>query len=349
MVLALTAPPACSLTPGVPAPTGVVVTVEDRARSSRSERLVTAGALVYSSIFSLVQLGIVIEYPGRAEDGTWVVVATACYLPLYLRHVHRAVHGRRPPAARWTLAALAAVVTAAVPAVGVNWLPVFAVVVVSAVLVLPWPWSLVVASVVVVAQAPLAIALDGPLPDAASYYVFTVCWRASAMFVPIWLLGAVRQLQATRQLLAADAVVRERVRLDDELRRTVGAALDSIVARGERVVADGEPPASELRELVNDSRRAMAESRRLIRGYQRPALASELDTAATLLTVAGIRTRIERPPEGLPDTIDPAVRSALRTAIAAVLHDDKARSCVIAITWQEGSVHVELRTYETAG
>jgi two-component system, NarL family, sensor histidine kinase DesK len=198
------------------------------------------------------------------------------------------------------------------------------------------------------AQVPLAIALDGPLPDAAAYYVFTVWWRASALFVPIWLLGAVRQLQVTRRLLAADAVVRERVRLDDELRRTIGAALDSIVARGERAVARTEPQASELRELVNDSRRAMAESRRIIGGYQRPTLAAELETAATLLTVAGIRTRIERPAEGLPDTADPAVRATLRTATAAVLHDDTARSCVIAVTWSDGSVHVELRRYETA-
>jgi two-component system, NarL family, sensor histidine kinase DesK len=336
MVLALTAPPARILAAGAPAPTGVVITVEDRARS---DRLVTVGALVYSSAFSLVQLGLVIEYPGHAENATGALVATACYLPLHLRHVLWAVRGARPPAGRWTLAALAAVVAAAVPVAGVNWLPVFAVVAASAVLVLPWPWSLVVAGVVVVAQAPLAIALDAPLADAASYYVFTVWLRASALFVPIWLLGAVRQLQATRRLLAADALVRERVRLDDELRRTVGVALESIITRGEQATL-----APDVREIVAVSRRALAESRRLISGYQRPTLAAELETAATLLTWAGIRTRIERPAQGLPDTTDPAVRSDLRAATAAVLHDDKARSCVIRVT-RDG---VELHTREAA-
>jgi hypothetical protein len=324
-----------------------VITVEDRARS---DRLVTAGALVYSSAFSLAQLGLVIEYPGHAENATGALVATACYLPLHLRHVLWAVRGARPPAGRWTLAALAAVVAAAVPIAGVNWLPVFAVVAASAVLVLPMPWSLVVAGVVVVGQAPLAIALGGPLADAATYYVFTVWLRASALFVPIWLLGAVRRLQSTRRLLAADALVRERLRLDNELRRTVGSALDAIVSRGERALAHTAAPPAELRELVNDSRRALAESRRLISGYQRPTLAAELETAATLLTGAGIQTRIERPAGVLPDTTDPAVRSDLRAATAAVLHDDKARSCVITVTCPDGAaVHVELRTHETAG
>jgi two-component system, NarL family, sensor histidine kinase DesK len=328
-----------------------VVTVEGRGRSSRWTRLAIPGALVYSSVFSLVQLGLVVEFPGSPEEPMWAFVATACYLPLHLYHVYWAARGERPPAGGWTLAALTVIVTAALPFSGNYWLPVYAVVAVSAVLVLTRPWSLLAAAVVVAAQAPLALAVNSPEGDAVSYFPFTVWWRATALFVPIWLLGAIRQLEETRRSLAEEAVARERLRLDDELRRTVGAALDSIAARGQRAstLPDEEPTvlASEVRELVDDSRRALAEARQLISRYQRPPLTAELEAAADLLTKAGIQTRIELPRHGLPDTGDQAVRSALRTAIAEVLHDETARSCVISVTCQDGNAHVELRTSTT--
>jgi two-component system, NarL family, sensor histidine kinase DesK len=350
MVLALTAPPARILTIGAPVPSGVVITVEDRERSGRLARLATSGALVYSSVFNLVQLGLVVDYPGSTEIPLWAVVATACYLPFHLHHVYWAAQGMRPPAGGWTLLALAAIVTAALPVAVSNWLPVYAVVAVSAVFVLRWPWSLLVALGVVVGQVPLVLAIGSPLPDALTYYPLTVWWRATALFVPIWLLGAVRQLDAARRSLAEEAVARERLRLDDELRRTVGAALDSIVARGRHASthADGDPEmlASEVRELVDGSRRALAEARQLISGYQKSPLAAELETAAALLTEAGIRTRIELPHD-LAHTTDPAVRSALRTAAATVLHDDTARACVISVTCRDGTPHVELRTSTT--
>jgi two-component system, NarL family, sensor histidine kinase DesK len=172
-----------------------VVTVDDPGRPGRLARLATSGALVYSSVFSLVQLGLVVEFPGSPEEPMWAFVATACYLPLHLYHVYWATRGERPPAGGWTLAALTVIVTAALPFSGNYWLPVYAVVAVSAVLVLTRPWSLLAAAVVVAAQAPLALAVNSPEGDALSYFPFTVWWRATALFVPIWLLGAVRQLE----------------------------------------------------------------------------------------------------------------------------------------------------------
>jgi len=362
MVLALPASPAVILFSGAPTGSGVMVRLTDREPSGRLARLATPGALVYSSIFSLVQLGLVVEYPGRTHHAGWAFLATVCYLPLHLHHVSWAVRGARPPAGVPTLAALAAVVAAALPLTGSNWLPVFAVVAVSAVIVLPWPWSVLAAAAVVIAQAPLAHATGSPVPGAGSYYVLTVCWRASALFVPIWLLGAVRRLQAARQALASEAVVRERLRADTELRATVGSALDEIVTRGERVTAiltDGDPrqPVNEvggsadrlLDEVVDGSRRALAQARQLSRRYGRPSLAAEAQTAATLLTVAGIPTRVELPSEGLPATAFPAVGTRLRTATARVLQDDGVRSCVIRLTHRDGQVQVELDVQDVSG
>jgi two-component system, NarL family, sensor histidine kinase DesK len=359
MVLVLAPPsaaPAHILTRDAPVGSEVVIRLDEREQPGRLARLATPAALIYGSVFSLVQLGLVVEYAGGgADEGRWALAATACYLPLHLHHVYWAARGERPPAGRWTLLALAAVVTAAVPLAGTNWLPVFAVVAAGAMLVLRWPWSLLAAAGVTVAQAPLAVAVNSPVTAAPAYYVHTVWWRASALFLPIWLLGAIRQLEATRRSLAEDAVVAERVRIDGDLRSTVGTALDSIAARGQQASAliDGgagaEALAGEVRQLADGSRRALSEARQLLTGYQQPSLADEVATAAWLLTAAGVDTRVELPPEGATaPTADPAVRAALRTATARVLHDDTARACVMRVTRRNGQldVEVDVRTQE---
>lgn len=366
MSLILVTQPAPILSLGAPLGPGVI-RVKDHEWSGRVtrvtrltllDRLATPGALVYGSVFPLVQLGLVVTDPNGSREVSWpvAVAATAAYLPLYLHHVAWAARRARPPAGRWTLLVLAAVVTAGLPLVGSHWLPVFAVVAASAMFVLPWPRSLLVAGGVVAAQAPLALAVDSPLPDAASYYVFSVWWRAASLFVPIWLLGAIRQLQEARQSLAEEAVVRERLRIDGELRRTVGAALDSIAARGQRattlVDGDLEVAASEVRELVDGSRRSLAEARRVINGYHQPTLNAELEAAAALLTAAGITTRVETRGEPLATTAaDPTVRSTLRAVAADVLRDGTAGACVITLISEGGRPQVKVRTEEgpTAG
>jgi len=167
------------------------------------------------------------------------------------------------------------------------------------------------------------------------------------VFVLVWLVGATRRLEYARLLLAEEALTRERQRIDGELRCTLGAALEAIAASGQRASAlagvDRAALEDELRALVEGSRRALAQARRTIRGYQRPSLRAELDTAAALLTAAGISTRLEVPRGELPDTVDDDARAALRTAVADLLRDDAARRCSIVVTRQDGRVRLELR------
>jgi signal transduction histidine kinase len=309
-------------------------------------RLAGPAALAYCSTFALVQLGLVLTYQGRTGHAVWAVLATAGYLPLFLWQVHRAVAGARPSPA-WTLVALAAIVCAAVPVAGSHWLPVFAVVAASAMLVLPWPRSLLVALALAVAQAPLAVLVDSPVPAAASYYVFTLWWRASVLFVPIWLLRAWRQLSAARDALAEKAVVDERLRIDRDVRSSIGSALETIAAQAD-MAADraGTEPAQaghHIRAAVEVSRRASADARRLLGSYRSPSLGEEVDAAAALLAAAGIDTSVELAGADRALPADPQVRSALRRATAAALHDDAARSCVIRVTRHNGPAGLDVR------
>jgi len=354
MVLALASPPAHIVFAGVLVRSGVNMRLQGRRdRSSRLARVATPAALVYSSVFSFVQLGLVVYYPGSSHNSVWAFAATACYLPLHLYHVYWAVRGARPPAGLWTLAALTAIVTAALPVGGSNWLSVFAVVAVSAVLVLPWPWSLVAAAFITVAQVPLAYAIDSPVIAAPSYHVFALWWRASALFVPIWLLGAIRQLQASRLALAEEALDAERVRIDGDLRSTVGSALDDISARGERALAliDVDPDAfgREVGDLAAASRRSLGEARQLITSYREPSLAAELEAAARILVAAGIATRVDLPAGGLPAGAERDVFHALRAATSRVLHDDRVDACVISVTARGDRAEVEIHVVDALG
>src|SRR5262249_20029779 len=168
----------------------------------------------------------------------------------------------------------------------------------------------------------------------------------------VWLVGAARRLEQARLLLAEQALARERLRVDGELRRTLGAALGAIAARGQRArapargraPAGGEAPGGPVAGPGRGpAPGAREQARRIIGGYQRRTLRAELDSAAALLTAAGINTRLEVPRGELPDTVDADARAALRTAVASLLRDDAARRCSIVVTRQDGRVRLELR------
>jgi two-component system sensor histidine kinase DesK len=310
-------------------------------------RLVAAGAVACSIVLPLLELARIatgsIPSPGHAAQA---LVATACYLPLHVRHVRHATRGTRPAGAQWTLLAMAVVILGALPIIGTSWLTSLHALAVSALIVLRLPWSLLVVAGLLAAPAPLAIAFGDP--QWAAFYAISVVWRGASVFVLVWLTGATRRLPEARLELAEQATARERLRIDGELRRTVGAALDAIVARGEWAIAlAARNPAmaeDELRLLAERSRRALAEARRTIRGYQQLSLRTELDSAVALLAAAGIQTRLVLPGGDLPESVDAAPRAALRAAVARLLHDGATRDCSIVVTRQDGRVQLEVRT-----
>lgn len=339
---AVAAPPAPALPwPGPVPRREVVVRLADSARSGLLARLTDTGIAAYSMVFPVVQVGVVIaEANGGFGRGGWALAATAAYTPLYLRHIWYFVRGRRPPAAGWTLAAVAIIVAAAVPLAGQGWLPSFFAVAVCLLAVLPWRWSLPGVAALAVAQAPLALAF--PLANPAAirgapyYYAITLLWRTSAVFVPVWLVAVVRQLEAARSDLARDAVLRERLAVDARLRATLGVALASISARAEISASltstDPGSAARGLAALVEISRGSLADTRQLLSGLRQPSLRAELETAADLLTAAGIATRLVLPAADPAGRVSAELRSGLRSATARLLRDGSARTCVITLS-----------------
>ncbi|MGW2156707.1 hypothetical protein [Nonomuraea sp. NPDC001699] len=334
-------------------------------RSDRVVRLAPVAAVVCSSLLPLLQVTLSFGYEGNgSRTGLWSLAATAAYLPPHLRHVWYAAHARRPPAGLWTFAAMAVIVLGVTPLAGNMWPRAYAGLAASAVLVLPGPWSYLFFVGLVAVAAPVASLLDLPW-RAAAWPAFSVLCGGGALLLLVWLAAALTRLQAAREELAQQAVAQERRRIDDDLRRTLGGALESIAARGERAAAALAPDplrpppdtpsphdigpardaglAEELGRLADDSRRTLAEARRRVRGYRQPSLRAELETAATLLSAAGVPTRLELPRQGVPETIPPRPRAALRATVTRLLRADGVRACTIAATVEGGRVLLEVR------
>ena len=319
-------------------------------QSSRFIRFATAGAVVYAAALPLLSLCRMIETPIDPGRTGYAVAALACYLPLEIWLVLSAAREATGSGQRWALATLAVLTLAMVPVIGVGWLgavyPLAALVLVS----IPAPWSIALFAGLVALPAPVAFAFGHP--QWASYYTLGVPFAALPLAVVIRLTAAAVQLQAARLALAQQAVIGERLRIDAELRQTVGATLEAVASQGDRageqVFSDPSASRRQLRALVGAARQALADARRMLTRYQEVSLRTEVETAATLLTAAGVPTRVLLPSGELPDTLGEADRALLRRGVARLLRDDAARtSATITLSHHDGRVQLELGSDET--
>lgn len=322
----------------------MVVALREGEEAGTFVRLATAGAVGFAVLLPLVELGRIavsraaVEGAATPQLGDLIVpalLATAAFLPLHVQHVRRAVRGSRRVPAGWTLAVMAIIVVAATPVIGAGWLFMFASLALSVLIVVRPPWSFAGYLALAVATGPMALALGEPRWSAL-YFPITVAWRAATLFVLVWLVSAARQLQTARLALTDEAVLRERLRIEGELRATIGDALATIATGGRRaaVYASRDPTSArdELQTLVEGSRRTLADARRISSSYQRSTLRAELDTATALLGAAGIETRLELPVGDPLQIADEQARATLRSATAHLLTDAAARRCTITVT-----------------
>lgn len=329
-----------------PASSGAAARRRVIEHAERSSRVAMAAAVVVAIAFPLLHVAYIFVMPqGGYERGLWALAAVAAYLPLHVRHVWFAARATRPPGGIWTMTAMAAIIIGALPLAGSAWVMEFSWLAVSVLIVLRRPWSYVLAVGLVAAAWPVAL-LIGDRYNAAAWYTLAAANRAATLFVLVWLAAAIQRLRGARLALAQEAVTRERLRIDGELRQTLGAALESIVARGQRAAAqvagDCAPVDTELRALIEDSRATLARARSMVRSYQQVSLRAELDTAVALLSAVGIETRLSLPHGDLPDDI--ALRAALRTALVRLLRaDPPPRNCLIMVTRESGWTRLELR------
>jgi signal transduction histidine kinase len=271
------------------------------------------------------------------------LVATAITIPLHVRHLIYGVRGERPPAGAWTLAAMAIVTVAAAFLAGEVWMREFSPLAVSILIVVPGIRGFLLTGAVVLAPLLFAgphwyVTPDHPLPGV--YLAFVVVWRTTTQYVPLRLLAALRALESAGDELETRAVVQARVRIDSDVRKGVGAALQEIIARGEaaRAAADADPRRAvvELQRMVSESRRALADARRLVAGYRASSVRVDLDAVTALLEASGARVRIVVADGISLDAADERARDIIRAALAEALRGEPRTSYQIQVARDGG-------------
>jgi two-component system, NarL family, sensor histidine kinase DesK len=314
-------------------------------------RLASAGAITFSVAIALVILLDYATVPSLSHHLTEAAAATAVYLPLHVRHVQYGLRGERPRGLALTLGAMTAAIVGVTPLLGANWFNAFSALVASLLITMPPRFAFPATASILTAVGIWASQLHNELgvglygAGQAVYFPVGILNRAAPAFILVWLVGALRRVQAARLALANAALVAERDRIDSELRRTVRAELEQVVFKGthaEDAWRRGSPEVGEeLQSLVEGSRRALADARRMLHHYRQASPAAELDRAALLLRAAGIDVTIELPDYEVPLGFDDSLRSSLRTTVSRLLAEGASGPVVFKLGCRGGQVKLE--------
>jgi len=316
-------------------------------------RVAIAGAITLNGLLPLIELWRVAV--NDSASFRYAALATAATIALHLRHVIFGLRGERPPAGAWTLAALALVYAAATVLVGRMWAMQFATLALSVLIVVRGQAA--VLAVAAIALSPLLLGptletwrsdygLTGALRD--WYLVSATVWRTVVLYVPIQLVALIQQLEAARRALESRAVIETRSRIAADLRDGLEFALQRIIADGEsahRVVArDPMRASAELKALVEGSRHALADARRIAAGYRTASLRAEVDAATSLLQAAGSACRLVVTPNVQIDGAGMGSGGAIRAAVVRALQEgDRKVDRVIRVALDEtGQLRVEM-------
>jgi signal transduction histidine kinase len=248
--------------------------------SDRLPRLASRFVLAISVLLALVELGRV-ALVASAADVAVAIVATGLFLPLHLNHLRYGLRGERPPRSGPTLAAMAVIHAVALVVIGPSWSFMLATLATSALVVLT-PGRAAVVLLACMAAPPVVVAArdtaDTLFGANSAYLAYSVAFRSVIQFALVWLVAAAAQLAASRGALAADAAVRERERLEAEVRASLERHLGVLADAGsEARAALAQPgvaaPLVALDRTLSQSRQALEDLRRIVAEAREPRLA----------------------------------------------------------------------------
>ncbi|MBT2228368.1 histidine kinase [Nonomuraea sp. NEAU-A123] len=258
----------------------------------------------------------------------------AASLVLQLRHSLPTGTGGPPRAWKWTLALQGVLVCAALYIQGVAWIGIVPFLGASMLFLVPSPWSWASLAVIIAGD----VLLVGAMTSDTSLGVFTYYPAASLLF-GLGVYGHARfariavELRDARAEVARMAQVRVRLRLSRDMHDVIGSSLSAVLIKAQLAVEllgdDRTGAERELREVADLARRTAREVEALSVTDSRVSLTEELSSARTLLTSAGVVSRVTAAPAGLPPELDHALAMVVREAVTNVLRHSKPSLCSI--------------------
>jgi len=160
------------------------------------------------------------------------------------------------------------------------------------------------------------------------------------------LSSLVMELHEARGELARMAVAQERLRFARDLHDLLGYSLSAITLKSElthRLVTKNPDKAqSELVEILDISRKALADVRSVASGYRELSLDSESESARSVLTAADVDVTMDISYGDLPTPVKTVLATVLREGVTNVLRHSKAERCDISVRQADGRVCLDI-------
>ncbi|MCO5995961.1 sensor histidine kinase [Actinoallomurus rhizosphaericola] len=203
------------------------------------------------------------------------------------------------------------------------------------------------------AGAPLVVAVvagSGAMAAALSQSPARIVnYTVSALVTGLLVYGLVRLARLIHDLrdagaeLARAATVQERLRAARDLHDLLGHSLAAMLLKCELArrlaQADPERARAELTEVVAMAERARADLRTASgAGEPEMSLEIEAESARSVLTAAGVETRVDLGHGPLPGPSATVLSTVLREAVTNILRHSAARHCAIVTTSEDGFV-----------
>lgn len=193
-------------------------------------------------------------------------------------------------------------------------------------------WALVAAMVVIVEAAPRFV--DSWEPD--NFFAFQLLISAAAAWGITQVFQRNHELAVARQQLADLAIVAERERMSRDVHDILGHSLTVITVKselaGRLIEIDPARAAVEIAELETLARQALADVRSTVGGMRQVDIGSELASARTALTAAGIDAELPDDADMVPLRHRELFGWVIREAVTNVVRHSSARHCRVTLT-----------------
>ena len=199
--------------------------------------------------------------------------------------------------------------------------------------------------IVAATTAVQAVGIGGTLLD-TSYIAVNTATSGLALYGLTRLARLVTTLHEARDELAKTAVAHERLRFARDLHDLLGLSLSAIAPKGAlilRLVRRNPARAKqELAEILEISRRALADVRSIARMYREISLDDEKETLASMLAASDVELRVELNHGDLPPHMRTTLAAVLREGVAYVLRHSRVERCEIVVRQYGETVAVDI-------
>ncbi|MFL6121863.1 sensor histidine kinase [Actinophytocola sp.] len=166
------------------------------------------------------------------------------------------------------------------------------------------------------------------------------------------LAALVTEVRENRAEIARMAVLGERLRFARDLHDLLGYSLSAITLKIELVhrLMESSPreAADQLLEVLEISRLALSDARRVASGYREMSLEEECRSAMSVLSAADVTVRLDSDHTDLPVHASTVLATVLREGVTNLLRHSKSKHCEIIIRQNDEHASIEIVNDTTA-